>query len=53
MKYKPVFDKFERGFLTGKELKAIEDFTTDIERLSIVIDLFTFVSTQELHMLIL
>jgi len=42
VKYKPVFDKTERGFLTAKELESIENFTTDIERLSIVKDLFIF-----------
>ncbi|SNR43850.1 Site-specific recombinase XerD [Lutibacter agarilyticus] len=42
VKYKPVFDKTERGFLSAKELEAIENFTTDIERLRIVKDLFIF-----------
>ena len=34
--------KTERGFLSVKELEAIENFTTDIERLNIVKDLFIF-----------
>lgn len=42
VKYKPVFDKSEREFLSAKELKSIENFTSDIERLSIVKDLFIF-----------
>lgn len=42
VKYKPVFDKSEREFLSTKELEAVESFATEIERLNIVKDLFIF-----------
>lgn len=42
IKYKPKLEKTEREFLTEKELNAIEKYSTSIERLSVVKDLFVF-----------
>lgn len=42
VKFKPQLEKREREFLTEKELERIEEFTTPIERLSMVKDLFIF-----------
>jgi len=42
VKFKPTIEKRERDFLSKNELEAIENFTTDIERLNIVKDLFIF-----------
>ncbi|HEY9168814.1 MAG TPA: site-specific integrase [Lutibacter sp.] len=42
VKYKPVFEKSEREFLSQAELQNIENYETDIERLNIVKDLFIF-----------
>ncbi|MHB1108555.1 MAG: site-specific integrase [Lutibacter sp.] len=42
VKFKPVFDKREREFLSQTELESIENYTTDIERLNLVKDLFIF-----------
>ena len=42
VKYKPVFDKSEKEFLSVEELRAIENYTTEIECLNIVKDLFIF-----------
>lgn len=41
-KFKPKMEKREREFLSNDELKKIENFNTNIERLSIVKDLFLF-----------
>jgi len=40
--YKPKFTKYERGFLTPKELMTIEEKQFAIERLQFVKDLFIF-----------
>ena len=42
VKYKPVFEKSEREYLSQAELQNIENYETDIERLNIVKDLFIF-----------
>jgi len=42
VKFKPTIEKRERDFLSKNELEAIENFTTNIERLNIVKDLFIF-----------
>ena len=42
VKFKPKLEKREREFLSEGELKSIESFSTSIERLSIVKDLFIF-----------
>lgn len=42
IKFKPKLIKTEREFLTSDELKRIENFSTNIERLNIVKDLFIF-----------
>ncbi|MDO9594939.1 MAG: site-specific integrase [Lutibacter sp.] len=42
VKYKPVFEKSEREYLSQAELQNIENYETDIERLDIVKDLFIF-----------
>ncbi|MDV7187745.1 site-specific integrase [Lutibacter sp. TH_r2] len=44
VKYKPSFIKKEREFLSKKELESIQDYSTDIERLNLVKDLFIFSS---------
>ncbi|UMB52453.1 site-specific integrase [Lutibacter sp. A64] len=44
VKYKPSFIKKEREFLSKKELESIENYSTDIERLDLVKDLFIFSS---------
>lgn len=44
VKYKPSFIKKEREFLTKEELESIENYSTDIERLDLVKDLFIFSS---------
>lgn len=42
VKFKPKIEKKEREFLTEKELERIEKFSTPIERLAVVKDLFIF-----------
>jgi len=42
VKFKPKLEKKEREFLTEKELERIEKFSTSIERLAVVRDLFIF-----------
>lgn len=42
IKFKPKLVKTEREFLTEIELNAIEKYTTSLERLSVVKDLFVF-----------
>ena len=42
VKFKPKLEKKEREFLTKKELESIEQFSTPIERLEVVKDLFIF-----------
>jgi site-specific recombinase XerD len=42
VKFKPKLEKKEREFLTEKELERIEQFSTSIERLAVVKDLFVF-----------
>ena len=42
VKFKPKLEKKEREFLTKKELERIEQFSTSIERLVVVKDLFVF-----------
>lgn len=42
IKFKPKLEKTEREFLSEAELKTIENFSSNIERLSIVKDLFIF-----------
>ncbi|MFD0762762.1 site-specific integrase [Lutibacter aestuarii] len=44
VKYKPSFIKKEREFLSKEELESIENYSTDIERLDLVKDLFIFSS---------
>jgi integrase len=44
VKYKPTFIKKEREFLSKEELESIENYSTDIERLDLVKDLFIFSS---------
>lgn len=44
VKYKASFVKKERDFLTKQELESIENYSTDIERLDLVKDLFIFSS---------
>ncbi len=44
VKYKASFIKKERDFLTKQELESIENYSTDIERLDLVKDLFIFSS---------
>lgn len=42
VKFKPTLEKKEREFLTDEELQSIINFSTDIERLDVVKDLFLF-----------
>ena len=44
VKYKASFIKKERDFLTKQELESIENYSTDIDRLDLVKDLFIFSS---------
>jgi|GEM_PF-3570101 len=45
-------EKKERDFLTLEELRKIQGFQTKIERLRIVKDLFVFVATRALPIVI-
>lgn len=41
-RFKVRMEKYDRGYLTQKELRSLLEFITDIERLEIVRDLFIF-----------